>query len=141
MSVLAFASVQSKVKDLIQVNAYLAAETVALHAGRALAEVEQALRDRGQAVVVYPVQSAGSAANGLGAVKMTVVVPVLFIFNPEVGTLDIYQMVSNGIGAVLDYFTPNVPQDRFRVEAVEIAESDAGTWGYLVDFSKAVQFT
>lgn len=141
MSVLAFASIQAKVKELLLANSYLSAETVALHVGTALSEVEQALRDRGQAVVVYPVQSAGSSANGIGAAKMTAIVPVLFVFNPELGSKDIYLMVSNGIGAVLDYFTPNTPQDRFRVEDLEIAESDGGVWGYLVNFSKAVQFT
>ena len=92
-------------------------------------------------MVVYPVQSGGDASNGIGAAKMTVTVPVLFAFNPEIGTKDIYLMVSNGIGAVLDYFTPNTPQDRFRVDDIDIAESDGGVWGYLVNFTKAVQFT
>ena len=141
MSVLAFSALQQKVVDLIAANSYFTGETVTLHQGRSLSEVEEALRDAGQTTVVYPVQAAGGTKSGLGAAIMSATIDVLFAFNPEKGTLNIYLMVTNGIGAVLDYFNPNTPNDRFEVEDLTIAEADDGVWGYLVTFRKTVQFT
>lgn len=141
MSVLAFSNCQQKVVDLIEARAFFATETVVLHQGKTLSEVEEALRDAGQVTVVYPIQAAGGAKNGLGAAIMSATLDVLFAFNPEKGTLDIYEMVTEGIGAVLEYFNPNTPQDRFEVEDLSIAEADDGVWGYLVTFRKSVQFT
>jgi hypothetical protein len=141
MSVLAFNAVQAKVAELIAAHAYFAGQYVVANQGRGLDEIEQALREKGQGVVVYPIQGAGEARNGTGSAKMTVNLDVLFAWNPEVGTLSVYDMVTNGISAVIDYFPANIPNDRFQVSGIELLQMDEGLWGYVVSFTKAVQFT
>lgn len=141
MSVLAFKDAQAKVAELITADSFFTGEVVATSVGKHLSEVEDALRDVGQATIVYPIQSAGSPSNGMGAVVMQIVVPTAFLFNPEKGTKNIYDMVTNGIGAVISYFGTNNPNDRFRVQSLELFETDTGVWGYIVDFTKFVQFT
>lgn len=141
MSVLAFEDVQSTAKALIAAHPFFVGQTVIENRGQTLGEIEAALRDLGQAVIVYPIKSDTDAANGLGSVKTVVFFDVLFIFNPEKGTLDIYEMVVNGVSAVIDYFPPNNPNDRFKFDSIQIAEDDSGVWGYIVTFKKAVQIT
>lgn len=141
MSVLAFNAIQSKIVTLISAHSFFVGEYVVENTGQGLQKIEQALREKGQGVVVYPIQGASEARNGTGSVKLTATIDVLFAFNPEKGTKLVYDMVTNGISAVLDYFPANIPNDRFQVSGIDLQEVDQGIWGYIVSFTKAVQLT
>lgn len=142
MSVLAFKDCQQKVVDLITARALFVDSTIVLQDGKQHDEIEEALRTDGEVVIVLPLQGADGARSGLGAAILDAKVDVIIAWNPERGTLNIYEMVTEAVGAVLEYFNPNTPNDRFTVESVSPPlVDDAGSWAYLVSFKKAVQMT
>jgi len=144
MSVINFKLVQTQVQTLIAAHAFFAGQVVALNVGKALAEAEQGLREKGQAIVVYPIQAAANSRSGHGAVILSATIDVLFAANPaKVGSgtdLNIYDMVSNGVDAVISYDSGSQPHDRFVMENVDLATLDDGSWGYVVTFAKLCVF-
>jgi len=143
MSVIAFNAVQQQAVTLIQAGALFVGQTVLKDDGKIQPEEEAALRSLGQCVVVLPILDGETLGIATGSAIIRVSVAVRFEVNPEKATLGIYDMVTSGVGAVLNYALTNKP-DRFQLEdrgkTLDIYDLDPGLWAYTVFFSKACVF-
>lgn len=162
MSVLQFKEVQPLVRDIISMHSFFN-ETeegsddgilVIENRGKPQHEIEDALKEDGFCVVVFPLQASSEVRSGQGAASARMSIDVLFLFNPTkiepfaddvspdpaLYPFDIYEMVENGIEAILNYQNNYQAHDRFFLVGIEIYDYDEGTWGYMVTFSKAVEF-
>ncbi len=151
MSVMAFKEVQPMTRDLIAGHSFfLSREMMVIeNRGKPQQEIEDALKEDGWCAVVYPLQSSKEVHSGQGAATTKGTIEVAFLFNANFvvdqaasasDPFDIYDMVNNGISAVLNYQNNTQSHDRFFLESWEIYEYDEGTWGYMVTFSKACEF-
>jgi hypothetical protein len=140
MSVIALSAVQEQVRTLIAASAYFADVTVLADDGTKFPEEEDALRNTGHCVTVLPLLDGQTVGNATGSAILSVSIAVRVAINPELATLDIYEMVSQVIAAVLNYGLAN-KQDRFELargaKCFTVDDSDPGLMAYIVFFDKA----
>lgn len=139
MSVLSFDSIQDQVVAQISGDINFAGESIFKHEGKSLQSVEDALNSTGRCVVVFPPARIGNSNNGLGASIAACQIGALFLFNPEITTQSLPAYLRHGVEAVLGYFAPNTPQDRFEFLDAELVV-DEGLFGYVVNFRKVFSF-